>query len=87
MLKPLVDQFIIDNPSAKCKDLSKFKRDQKCPQTENSPVVATLSIKGSPEIKGTYFHPSIVSQVLAWVSEDLKKKIFTVFENATVEQN
>jgi hypothetical protein len=49
--------------------------------------VATLSIKGSPEIQGTYFHPSVVSHVLAWVSEDLKKKIFAVFENATVEQN
>lgn len=87
MLKPLVDQFVLDNPTAKCKDISKFKRDQKPAQTENSPVVPIITVKGIPEIKGTYFHPSIVSQVLAWVSEDLKKKIFAVFENATIEQN
>ena len=53
----------------------------------DSPSVPTLSVLGSPEVKGTYFHPSVISQVLAWVSEDLKKKIFAVFENATVEQN
>ncbi len=42
MLKPLIDQFIIDNPTAKCKDISKFKRDHKSARTENSPVVPTL---------------------------------------------
>jgi hypothetical protein len=26
-----------------------------------------ITIKGSAEVKGTYFHPSIVSEVLAWV--------------------
>ena len=54
-------------------------------QGRNSDCVPTLAIKGSPDIKGTYFHPSVVSDVLAWVSEDLKKMIFNVFENATVE--
>lgn len=49
--------------------------------------VPTLSIKGSLEIQGTYFHPSVISQVLAWVSTDLKQMIFNVFENVTVEQN
>ena len=44
-----------------------------------------VSIEGSPDIKGTYFHHSLVADVLAWVSEDLKKMIFKVFENATVE--
>jgi len=48
-------------------------------------VVPTIAIKGSPEVKGTYFHPSIVSEVLAWVSKDLKKMIFDIFENAVVE--
>ena len=87
MLKPLVDQFILENPNSKCKDIKRWSQDVKSPQGRNSVCVATLTIKGSPEVKGTYFHPSVVSQVLAWVSEDLKKKIFTVFENATVEQN
>ena len=87
MLKPLVDQFKIENPNAKCKDICKFKRDVKRVPTENSPVVPTLTIKGSSEVQGTYFHPSVVSEVLAWVCEDLKKEIFKVFENATVEQN
>ena len=45
----------------------------------------TLTILGSSDVKGTYFHPSVVSEVLAWVCEDLKKEIFKVFENATVE--
>ena len=75
MLKPLIDQFIIDNPSSKYKDLCKFKRDHKCPQTENLPVVGTLAIKGSPEVKGTYFHHSIVFEVLSWVSDELKIKL------------
>jgi hypothetical protein len=47
----------------------------------------TIAIKGHSEVIGTYFHPSVVSEVLAWVCEDLKKEIFKVFENATVEQN
>ena len=29
MLKPLVDQFKIENPNAKCKDICKYKRDCK----------------------------------------------------------
>lgn len=87
MIRPLVDQFVVDNPGTKCKDISKFKRDVKCPQTENSPSVGTLSILGNPEIKGTYFHFSVVSEVLAWVSVDLKKMIFTVFEDATIQEN
>jgi len=47
--------------------------------------VPTIAIKGSAEVKGTYFHPSIVSEVLAWVCEDLKKMIFDTFENAVIE--
>lgn len=87
MLKPLIDQFLIDNQNAKSKSLKYWERDNKKAQSADSLLVPTLAIKGNADIKGTYFHHSIVSQVLAWVSEDLKKKIFTVFENATVEQN
>lgn len=46
-----------------------------------------ITIKGSSEVKGTYFHPSIVSEVLAWVCEDLKKMIFSIFENAVIDRN
>ena len=46
-----------------------------------------ITIKGSAEVKGTYFHPSIVSEVLAWVCEDLKKMIFSIFENAVIDKN
>ena len=87
MLKPLVDQFIIENPDAKVKDIRHWLKSNKPPQGEDLPCVATLAIKGSPEIQGTYFNYSLVSQVLAWVSVDLKQMIFKVFENATVEQN
>ena len=45
----------------------------------------TISILGSAEVKGTYFHPSIVSEVLAWVCEDLKKMIFSIFEDTIVQ--
>lgn len=84
MLKPIVDQFVLETPNAKCKKLTEWSRKVHLGVSLTEP---TLSILGSPEVKGTYFHPSVVSQVLAWVSEDLKKKIFAVFENATVEQN
>ena len=59
----------------------------KSAQGQDLDCVPTLSIKGSPDVKGTYFHPSIVTQVLSWVCEDLRKMIFDIFENAVVEQN
>lgn len=87
MLQPLVEQFMIDNPNVKSKTLAYWTRDTKKAQVEDSLVVPTLAIKGSPEIKGTYFHPSVVSEVLAWVSVDLKKMIFAIFEDATIQEN
>ena len=64
-----------------------WKRDNKKVQGEDPHFVPIITIKGSAEVKGTYFHPSIVSEVLAWVCEDLKKMIFSVFEDRVVEQN
>ena len=43
-----------------------------CAQGRNSDFVLTIAIKGSLEVKGTYFHPSIVTEVLAWVCSELK---------------
>jgi hypothetical protein len=34
--------------------------------------VPIIAIKGSAEVKGTYFHPSIISDVLSWICPELK---------------
>ena len=61
MLKPLVDQFTLDFSEAKVRDLRHWLKSYKSAQREDLPCVPTLSVLGSPEVKGTYFHPSIVS--------------------------
>ena len=67
--------------------MKRWSQDIKPAQGRNSDFVPTLAIKGNSEIKGTYFHPSVVSEVLAWVSKDLRKMIFNVFEDTMIEEN
>jgi|LauGreSBDMM110SN_4_FD.fasta_scaffold474983_1 hypothetical protein len=87
MIKPLIDKFQIDNPDAKCRTVNEWIKSNKKVCSEDLLGNPTIVIKGNSEASGTYFHPSIVSQVLAWVCEDLKKMIFSIFENTIVDQN
>jgi hypothetical protein len=50
-------------------------------------IVNSISFEGSCEVKGTYFHPSIVLEVLEWVCPAFKQEIRSVYENFVCEQN
>ena len=58
MIKPLIDQFVLENPNTKCKKLTEWSRNTHVGLSLHVPIIKIL---GSSEIKGSYFHPSIVS--------------------------
>lgn len=93
LVKPLADQFKTMHPDAKLKRIDNWSSCNKKlitalqstnPRSE-SPLF--IAIEGSKEIKGTYFRPDIVLDVLEWLCPAFKTEIHTVYENYVVEQN
>jgi hypothetical protein len=59
-------------------------RDNKKVQSADPRLVPIITIKGSAEVKGTYFNPLLISEVLAWICPQLKKMIFDIFEDVVI---
>ena len=90
MIKPLAEQFQKLNPSTKLKQFGNWKINK----TLNSLLLELISaesisitIEGSSEIKGTYFHPLAVLPVLEWLAPAFKQEVYNAYENYVVEQN
>ena len=87
LVKPLAEQFQKNNKDVKMRRITNWNQGKRSELDLSTEAPASISIEGSKEVKGTYFRPDIVIDVLEWLCPAFKSEIKAVYESYVVEQN
>ena len=88
LVKRIIDQFLKAHPESKSRRISNWNQNGRSDLRISTETPISIAIEGSSEVKGTYFHPSVVSDVLSWLCADFAKvHMNAAYETAVVEQN
>ena len=63
------------------RQIGHWGRSKDSPSKLETEKPASISIEGSKEVKGTYFRPDIVIDVLEWLCPAFKSEIKAVYNN------